>query len=483
VIFSSFSFLVFLVVTLTMYGAARSQRERSGLLLAASLIFYASWRPAYLLLLLASLGINYLLYLRLVQSRSKLLLKIAVALNLVFLGAAKYLAFLAESLFAIAGLVGLSAPADAPTWMHWALPLGISFYTFHMLSAMFDAYRGTWAKQVSFARWCLYVTFFPHLIAGPILRPGQLIDQLGELSPIRAENIRLGGTIFVAGLIKKVLFADNLAPIADAAFNNPDGLNMAEAWIGTLAFAFQIYFDFSGYSEMAIGLACLFGVVLPRNFLYPYVSRNPTEFWRRWHITLSQWLRDYLYIALGGNRDGSVRTYANLMTTMVLGGAVARRELDLRRLGRATRCLPDWTPPVQRRSAWRRHPRRRCNRSCVVVPRLARDVPPRAGNVGILSGWQLRRSMDRAVGNGRASRPHRKGDKLSSIRVGDSRCVGGLGGVGARDCPYRRAHRHSVVVACAVLAAGLHVCRSRAGRRGFRRYDAEVHLLRLLDHQ
>lgn len=319
-IFSSFSFLVFLAATLALYGAARSQRERAALLLAASLIFYASWRPAYLLLLLASLGVNYLLYLRMLRARSKPLLTAAVTLNLVFLGAAKYLAFLTESLLIVAGLVGLAVPPNAPAWMHWALPLGISFYTFHMLSAMFDAYSGVWAKHVSFGRWCLYVTFFPHLIAGPILRPGQLIDQLGELVPLNAANFRLGGTIFVAGLIKKALFADNLAPIADAAFNNPAGLDMVGAWVGTLAFSFQIYFDFSGYSEMAIGLACLFGVTLPRNFLYPYISRNPTEFWRRWHITLSQWLRDYLYIALGGNRLGTMRTYVNLMTTMVLGG-------------------------------------------------------------------------------------------------------------------------------------------------------------------
>jgi alginate O-acetyltransferase complex protein AlgI len=212
VIFSSFSFLVFLAATLALYGLARDQRERAGLLLAASLVFYASWRPAYLLLLMASLGINYALYLRLVETRSKPILVTAVTMNLVFLGAAKYLAFVTDSLFALAGLAGLAAPVDAPSWMHWALPLGISFYTFHMLSAMFDAYRGVWAKRVSFARWCLYVTFFPHLIAGPILRPGQLIDQLGELAPISAEHLRLGGTIFVAGLIKKALFADNLAP-------------------------------------------------------------------------------------------------------------------------------------------------------------------------------------------------------------------------------------------------------------------------------
>lgn len=319
-IFSSASFFVFLLATLALYAAADTQRQRAGLLLAASLVFYASWKPAYLLLLLASLGINYRLYTSLLARRSRAVLVFAVTLNLCLLGVAKYLAFATESVLAAVAWLGWGGATDAPGWMHWALPLGISFYTFHMLSAMFDVWRGTWAKPVSFSRWCLYVTFFPHLIAGPILRPGQLIDQLGELQPLRADAFRLGGTIFAAGLVKKALLADNLAPIADAAFSSPAALDAAAAWTGTLAFAFQIYFDFSGYSEMAIGLALLFGVVLPRNFLYPYHSRNPTEFWRRWHVTLSQWLRDYLYIALGGNRGGRARTYLNLMTTMVLGG-------------------------------------------------------------------------------------------------------------------------------------------------------------------
>lgn len=319
-IFTSFNFMVFLCVTLLLYGVARTPRERAGVMLAASLIFYASWKPAYLVLLLGSLSVNYVMYLRLLAKRSRALLVGAVAANLVFLGIAKYLAFATSSLFALATVWGADTPDQAPAWMRWALPLGISFYTFHMLSAMFDVYRGTWAKHVSFDRWCLYVTFFPHLIAGPILRPGQLIDQLGELAPLQADTFRLGGTIFVAGLLKKTLLADNLASIADATFGNPFGLDAVSAWVGTLAFAFQIYFDFSGYSEMAIGLALLFGVALPRNFLYPYISRNPTEFWRRWHVTLSQWLRDYLYIALGGNRGSSIRTYLNLLTTMLLGG-------------------------------------------------------------------------------------------------------------------------------------------------------------------
>lgn len=319
-VFSSFSFFAFLLATLGLYGMARSQRERAAVLLGASLIFYASWKPAYLLLLGASLGINYLIYQRLLQDRSKVVLIFGIALNLFALGTAKYLAFLTDTLFAAIGLAGLAAPDSAPDWMRWALPLGISFYTFHMLSAMIDAYRGVWLKPVSFQRWCLYVTFFPHLIAGPILRPGQLIDQLGELSPLTGANFRLGGMIFAGGLIKKIIFADNLAPIADSAFAAPSQLDAISAWIGTLAFAFQIYFDFSGYSEMAIGLALLFGVSLPRNFLYPYISRSPTEFWRRWHITLSLWLRDYLYISLGGNRRGTARTYLNLGLTMLLGG-------------------------------------------------------------------------------------------------------------------------------------------------------------------
>lgn len=319
-IFSGFSFLVFLAATLALYGLARNARERAGLMLAASLIFYASWRPAYLLLLLGSLVVNYRIYGALLVTRSRPLLLLGVVLNLAFLAAAKYLVFITETALAFAGLAGLAVPAKAPDWMHWVLPLGISFYTFHMLSAMFDVYKGKWAKPVTFARWCLYVTFFPHLIAGPILRPGQLIDQLGELGPLNADNFRLGGVIFVAGLIKKALLADNLAPIADTAFANSTAISAGAAWTGTLAFAFQIYFDFSGYSEMAIGLARLFGVNLPRNFIFPYLSRNPSEFWRRWHITLSAWLRDYLYIALGGNRGGSLRTAFNLTATMLLGG-------------------------------------------------------------------------------------------------------------------------------------------------------------------
>jgi D-alanyl-lipoteichoic acid acyltransferase DltB (MBOAT superfamily) len=319
-IFSSASFFVFFAAVLLLYAAAGTVRQRAALLLAASLIFYASWKPIYLLLLGASLSVNYVLYNLLLRKRSLPVLATGIALNLAVLGACKYLGFALESALWIASRTGWAGDSRIPEWVNWALPLGISFYTFHMLSALIDLYRGHWAKPVTFARWCLYVTFFPHLIAGPILRPGQLIDQLGELRPVELASLRVGAAIFLAGLLKKVMFADNLAPIVDKLYAHPASLDFGAAWTATLAFAFQIYFDFSGYSEMAIGLAAVFGVTLPRNFLYPYVSRSPREFWRRWHITLSLWLRDYLYIPLGGSRGTEARTQLNLFITMLLGG-------------------------------------------------------------------------------------------------------------------------------------------------------------------
>ena len=319
-IFSSALFFVFFVAVMALYAMARTVSQRAAILLVASFIFYASWKPVYLLLLGASLGINYVIYNRLFARRSRAVLVLGITLNLLALGAFKYLGMMIGSVLSIAAVFDPGVDARVPAWVNWALPLGISFYTFHMLSAMIDVYRGDWAKPIRFRTWCLYVTYFPHLIAGPILRPGQLIDQLEELRPLDVAEMRLGAVIFAGGLIKKVLFADNLAPIVEKLYSVPGALDFATSWLGTLAFAFQIYFDFSGYSEMAIGLAWMMGVRLPRNFIYPYIARSPTEFWRRWHITLSQWLRDYLYISLGGSRRGAARTYFNLMMTMFLGG-------------------------------------------------------------------------------------------------------------------------------------------------------------------
>jgi len=319
-LFSSPTFLVFFAALLIVYAGARNYRERAAIILVGSLIFYASWKPAYLILLGLSVSLNYLIYSALSVTRSKRLLTLGLVLNLGFLGVIKYLGMVLESLLNLGAWLDIpliNAPSD---WMHWALPLGISFYTFHMLSVMIDVYRGAWTHRISFRSWWLYVTFFPHMIAGPILRASELVEQLENLQPLKAKNIKLGTLIFMAGLIKKVLFADNLAPLANDLFSHPEALDFYTAWLAATAFALQIYFDFSGYSEMAIGLALTLGIVLPRNFIHPYTSRSVREFWQRWHITLSRWLRDYLYISLGGNRKGTARNLTNLLITMLLGG-------------------------------------------------------------------------------------------------------------------------------------------------------------------
>lgn len=319
-VFSQPVFLVFLAALLLLYAGANSYRQRAAVILVGSLIFYASWKPAYLILLVASVAINYWIYHGLTQTRSRNLLIFGLALNLTLLGMLKYLVMAIETLLGVSTWLGTPLTGLDSGWAAWALPLGISFYTFHMLSVMIDVYRGEWTHPISFRAWSLYVTFFPHMIAGPILRASELVEQLENLAPLKAEDMKLGGLIFLAGLIKKVLFADNLAPLADDLFAQPERLDFYTAWLASTAFALQIYFDFSGYSEMAIGLARMFGVTLPRNFRNPYLSRSPREFWQRWHITLSRWLRDYLYISLGGNRHGLVRNLSNLMITMILGG-------------------------------------------------------------------------------------------------------------------------------------------------------------------
>lgn len=319
-VFSSASFLLFFAVLLLFYAAARSYRERAAVILVGSLIFYASWKPSYLILLTISVSLNYLIYSGLSVTRSRRLLTAGLVLNLGFLGVVKYAGMALDSLLGLGAWLDMPLLGAPPSWLDWALPLGVSFYTFHMLSVMIDVYRGEWTRRISFRAWWLYVTFFPHMIAGPILRASELVEQLENLQPLQAASIRLGAYIFMAGLIKKVLFADNLAPLADELFSQPANLDVYTAWFAATTFALQIYFDFSGYSEMAIGLAMAFGVVLPRNFLQPYTSRSPREFWQRWHITLSRWLRDYLYISLGGNRRGKARNLANLLITMLLGG-------------------------------------------------------------------------------------------------------------------------------------------------------------------
>ena len=318
-IFSSFTFILFFLALLAIYARLSTIQQRAALLLSGSILFYASWEPIYLLLLGGSLFINHRLYVHILERRSRALVILGIVINLMVLGAFKYVGLIYETGSWIAHLFDPSVAVARPQWANWVLPLGISFFTFQMLSALIDAYRGEWKRQVDFREWCLYVTFFPQLIAGPIVRT-PLFDQLETLRPLSAVDLRVGSVIFIGGLIKKAVFADNLAPIVDRLYAHPEQLDFGSSWLATTAFGMQIYFDFSGYSEMAIGLAWMLGIALPRNFLYPYISRNFSEFWTRWHVTLSRWLRDYLYIPLGGSRCSLARTYGNLMVTMLLGG-------------------------------------------------------------------------------------------------------------------------------------------------------------------
>jgi alginate O-acetyltransferase complex protein AlgI len=334
-LFNSFEFIcVFLPLTLVIYfilGRCGRFSAAIAWLVIASLIFYSWWNPIYIGVLGASLVCNYGLGSRLSQaevldqrrsqphegwSGRKILLSLGIILNLGILGYFKYTNFLIDNVNSI--LNANFNPGNV------VLPLGISFFTFQQVAYLVDAYRGE-AKEYNFGEYCLFVTFFPQLIAGPIVHHGDILPQFSQPEPyqFRYRNLTIGLTIFVIGLAKKIFLADSLATTATPVFNAAtDGtiLGFGEAWAGAIAYSLQLYFDFSGYSDMAVGIAQMFGISLPINFNSPYKSISIREFWRRWHITLSNFLRDYLYIPLGGSRQGSVKHYGNLLMTMVLGG-------------------------------------------------------------------------------------------------------------------------------------------------------------------
>lgn len=324
-LFNSWIFIfVFLPITLIVFlGLLRSGHNRAtfGWLLISSLVFYGYWNVAYLPLMLISIFVNYgigtsIERVKQKSNRAKTLLLMGICFNLALLGYFKYADFLLSSFTFIT-----NTSWSFPTII---LPLGISFYTFTQTAYLVDAYRGETLKQ-NLVSYGLFVTFFPHLIAGPILHHKEMIPQFNRrvLRQFNFSNIAVGLTLFVLGLFKKVVFADNIAtfvsPIFDAA-DQGSPITLFYAWGGALAYTMQLYFDFSGYSDMAIGIAWMFGIKLPLNFNSPYKAVNIIDFWRRWHITLSHFLRDYLYIPLGGNRKGKIRRYVNLMITMLLGG-------------------------------------------------------------------------------------------------------------------------------------------------------------------
>lgn len=322
-LFNSYEFILLFLPTVLLgfhlIGKQGNHRVAIAWLVGASLFFYGWWNPAYLALMLFSILFNYSVGISLGSSKTsskKAILIFGVISNLSVLGYYKYANFFVDNLNSIS--------SSNIVFEQVILPLAISFFTFQQVAYLVDTYRGE-TREYSFLHYCLFVTFFPQLIAGPIVHHKEMLPQFAKdsLYRLRSKNLAIGFTIFAIGLFKKVMIADNISVYATPVFNAADAgvmLSFFEAWTGAIAYSLQLYFDFSGYSDMAIGLARMFGIRLPLNFSSPYKSTSIIEFWRRWHMTLSRFLRDYLYIPLGGSRVGKLRRHKNLMITMILGG-------------------------------------------------------------------------------------------------------------------------------------------------------------------
>lgn len=319
-LFNSYVFLfVFLPIVLCCYFLSEKFANRQlsiCILVVASLFFYGWWNPSYLLLITFSILVNFNIGKLLVSNKSKFLLLAGLIFNLGLISYFKYFNFLMEN---------ISVALSNQTMSYdIVLPLAISFFTFQQIAFLIDAYRGEGGEQ-SLLRYSLFITFFPQLIAGPIVHHKEMLSQFDMRSDRQEKinNIAIGLSVFAIGLFKKTVIADGIADYANNVFaqsTTETAVTFFDAWGGALAYTFQLYFDFSGYSDMAIGIARMFGIILPLNFYSPYKAMNIAEFWRRWHITLSRFLRDYVYIALGGNRKGSISRHSNLMVTMLLGG-------------------------------------------------------------------------------------------------------------------------------------------------------------------
>ena len=322
-LFNSYIFIfAFLPITFFVYFYLNQKRlteAGKAFLVFASLFFYSWWNIAYLPIILVSMLFNYVLGVSLskrkeqVKTKQRSLLAFGIIANVTLLGYFKYADFLIEN-------INMFINGHIPL-LHLALPLAISFFTFQQIAYLVDSYKGE-TKEYDFLNYANFVTFFPQLIAGPIVHHAEMMPQFTKSkNKIKNyTNIAMGIFIFSIGLFKKVIIADSFAVWATQGFDVAETLNLLEAWVTSLSYTFQLYFDFSGYTDMAIGAALLFNIKLPINFNSPYKATSIQDFWRRWHITLSRFLRDYIYIPLGGNRKGSFRTYSNLIATFVIGG-------------------------------------------------------------------------------------------------------------------------------------------------------------------
>jgi D-alanyl-lipoteichoic acid acyltransferase DltB (MBOAT superfamily) len=321
--FNSYTFLLLFFVALAFrFNTWISWRLKKLLILLLSYIFYAAWNPPFVVLLWISTVVDWFAAGQIAKassdSRRRLYMALSLIANLGLLGFFKYGEFVTQNLSA---LLGRDVTLHSLIGSGIILPIGISFYTFETLSYTIDVYRGTEKPWTSFLDYCLFLTFFPHLVAGPILRPRAFLPQCETPRTPTAAQFSWSVWLVLLGLFQKVVVADGLlAPTVELVYGVTAAPTFASAWIGTLAFAGQIFFDFAGYSTCAIGVAGCLGFILPDNFRFPYAAVGFSDFWRRWHISLSTWLRDYLYVSLGGNRKGERRTNINLMITMLLGG-------------------------------------------------------------------------------------------------------------------------------------------------------------------
>ncbi|EMI56916.1 MBOAT family O-acyltransferase [Rhodopirellula sallentina] len=322
-IFNSLGYAIFLAVVVIAFWSSRKQLATSRfVLLAASYVFYMSWDWRYAGLLLGSTVVDFFVGKWLdaadAKWKRKTWLTASLVCNLSVLGTFKYFNFFAETSESALAWVGAKWDLGRSQFL---LPVGISFYTFQTMSYSIDIYRRRIAHEKSFLNFAVYVSFFPQLVAGPIVRAVEFLPQLHQPRTITPAIFHGGVLLICIGLIKKVVFADLLAVLlVDDVFANPRQFSLIDRWLALYGYAFQIYYDFSGYSDIAIGSAALLGFTLPLNFNRPYLATDIRDFWSRWHISLSTWLRDYLYFSLGGNRRGKLRTYVNLMLTMLLGG-------------------------------------------------------------------------------------------------------------------------------------------------------------------
>lgn len=322
-LFNSYEFIfLFLPFTFFIYFYLLNKRlivGAKGFLVFASLFFYSWWNIAYLPIILSSMLFNYVIgnslnsNFKKVKVGKKSLLSFGIVSNIALLGYFKYSDFFIEN-------INLSLDTNI-NLLHLALPLAISFFTFQQIAYLVDSYRNE-TKEYDFLNYALFVTFFPQLIAGPIVHHAEMMPQFASKWNLvkNYKNIAIGLFIFSMGLFKKIVIADTFAAWATNGFDKAPTLNMLEAWATSLSYTFQIYFDFSGYTDMAIGAALLFNIRLPQNFNSPYKATSIQDFWRRWHMTLSRFLKEYIYIPLGGNREGSIKTSTNLLATFLIGG-------------------------------------------------------------------------------------------------------------------------------------------------------------------